>query len=144
MRAAPPLVLLFAACGSTSSSIKPASYTAEAEFLDPDSEDGEKTLRMTDCFTVKPAAEGALEYKFALHFPYEHMCEMRGTARLVAPGLWEDASQEGCRLVIGNDGKSWTIDDPDSSCRNDWCGARGNIGHSFPLSSAKAWSQCGS
>jgi len=143
MRAVTPLLLLLAACGSTSSSIKPASYTADAEFLDPESDDPDKTISMTDCFTVKPAAEGAITYKFALHFPYDHMCEMGGTARLVKPGVWEDATQGECRLVITHDGTSWTIDDPDSSCRNDWCGARGNIGHSFPLNTAKAWSECG-
>lgn len=143
MRAVTPLLLLLAACGSTASSIKPASYSAQAEFLDPESDDPDKTLTMSDCFTVKPAEGGAIQYKFAFHFPYDHMCEMGGTARLVKPGVWEDASQNDCRLVIENDGKGWTVNDPDNTCRNDWCGARGSIGHSFPLSSAAPWSECG-
>lgn len=143
MRAVTPLLLLLTACGSTASSVKPATYAAANELLDPDSDDPDKTITVTNCLSVKPANAGAIEYKFALHFAYDHMCEMGGTARLVKPGVWEDASQGGCRLVIENDGKGWSVSDPDNTCRDEWCGARGYIGHSFPLSNARAWSQCG-
>lgn len=144
-----PVLFTLPACGS-SSAIKAATYLQPTAFFE-DAEDGEeadeegrKFVEATDCLNIQPAANGAIRYGFALHFPYDHMCEMHGTAALESPGVWVDSSQEGCRLVISFDGKSWSVDDPDSSCRENWCGARGNIGHAFPADKAQELGKCGS
>jgi len=161
MRLALPLIVaLVSACASSSNVAAPtgeagtsaATYfqqtefqmaTEEGEESDP-GEDGSKTVEATDCLSISPAADGAISYSFALHFAYDHMCEMHGEAKLKSPGVWEDVSQENCRLVIDFDGKGWSVSDPDSSCREMWCGARGNIGQSFSTTSGKALTKCGS
>jgi len=141
-----------ASSGSAEAGVKAATYFEETSFLMPtedgeesaEGEDGSKMVDATDCLSIQPAADGGIRYDFAFNFPYDHMCEMHGEAKLIKPGVWEDVSQENCRLVIDFDGKSWSVNDPDSSCREMWCGARGNIGHSFSTSKGKALTQCGS
>jgi len=149
MRLILPLVFFVAACGS-SSSIKSATYLEDIEYFedaeegDEADEEGRRAMQATDCLSIQPAANGAIRFDFAFHFPYDHMCEMGGEADLESPGVWEVTTEDGCRLVIDFDGKSWSVNDPDSSCREHWCGARGHIGHSFPTSKARALTKCGS
>jgi hypothetical protein len=163
MRLAPVAIAicstLSAACGA---SMKANTYTAtltfysDAAFVEEGETDpevleaaGEK-YEVEDCLSVELASdESKLKYSFSFNFPFDHECSMSGMADKVGPGKWvqefalagDDAGM--CRLEIERDAKgTWTVQDA-ANCREEFCGARGHIGHSFPASAKGPLKKCG-
>lgn len=87
-----------------------------------------------DCLSVSTQGED-LKFSMGLEFAMGHTCEMSGVAIKKGDGVWEHASAqvEGCVLRIEKNATSLVVEDAEGKCRVEFCGARGSIGHTFPL-----------